>query len=424
MSQDMIAAFWTVGVAIVASLMCAWLGVWLVLQRVSMLGDAISHSVLPGLVGTFLLFGTRASLPMFLGAVVAGLLTVLLTRAISKASLLREDAAMGVVFTVLFALGVTLIHRYARQIDLDPGCVLYGLIEFVSLDTVPVAGVEVPRAMFTLIPALLVTTAFLLLFRKELALMAFDSPLAKALGFRPNGLYYALMVMVAVATVASFEAVGSILVIAMLIGPAATAQLLTRKLRSMFWISGICAVLASVFGYMLAVRLNTSVAGMMSVVIGALYTGAVVFSPAGGVLHKSIERAKRRALIAREDILAAAYRLRETGSAATASAMRDLIGAAWFQPSAIDKLKSSGLLLESNGAFELTQTGTGAAAGLVRRHRLLEAFFVEQMQKGISDVHEEAHLAEHFLSKQGERDVQEVLGERDVDPHGKSIPKA
>src|SRR5687767_433424 len=166
--------------------MCALLGVWMVLQRVSMLGDAISHSVLPGLVVTFILFGTRASFPMFVGAAAAGLLTVVLTRLITHISGVRDDASMGVVFTVLFALGVILITRFAKQVDLDPGCVLYGLIEYVPLNVTRIGSLDVPLDLMKLVPALTLTVAFLMLFRKELLILAFDPALAKSLGKRPN----------------------------------------------------------------------------------------------------------------------------------------------------------------------------------------------------------------------------------------------
>lgn len=271
-------AFWTILVASLCSVMCAWLGVWLVLQRLSMTGDAISHAVLPGLVLTFVWFGTRDAGAMMVGAAVAGLVTVALTKGLSQLVGVREDASLGVVFTVLFALGVILVTRFAGQIDLDPGCVLYGLVEFVALDTRPLWGTEVPTALFTLVPAFALVCAFLFALNGEIKLMAFDPGLARVLGKRPGVVYYVLMAFVALATVASFEAVGSILVIAMLIGPPAAAQLVTRDLRAMFALSALFAVLASMAGYLFAARLNTSVAGMIAVSIGALYAGcAFVF---------------------------------------------------------------------------------------------------------------------------------------------------
>lgn len=283
-------AFWTILTASLCSIMCAVLGVWLVLQKLSLVGDAISHSVLPGIVLIFIFFGTYAPLPMIIGASIAGIITILLMKGFQKLAKTREDASMGAAFTMLFALGVILITRYASQIDLDPSCVLYGLIEFVSLNTTPVFGIEIPQALLTIAPALLIVLLFLALFNKELLIMAFDPELSKTLGTRPNFIYYLLMSMVALATVASFEAVGSILVIAMLIGPAATAQLLTHQLKPMFIISGILAILSSITGYGLAVLWNTSIAGMMAVSIGTFYVLTVAYT----VLMKNVQQSHLR----------------------------------------------------------------------------------------------------------------------------------
>mgnify|MGYP001820057913 CR=1 FL=1 len=295
LSPSALMAFWTITVAALCSLMCAWLGVWLVLQRESLIGDAISHSVLPGLALTFIWFGQRDPIPMLIGASVAGLLTTVLIRGLSSLTKVKNDASMGVVFSVFFALGVILITQYASHIDLDPGCVLYGLIEFVAIDTFEFAGTHVPQALINIVPALLVVGVFLLLFNKELKIMAFDGRLASTLGKRPSAMYFALMAMVAVATVASFEAVGSILVIAMLIGPAAAAQLLSRKLTGVFGWASVFAIASSVFGYLLAVLWNTSVAGMMSVVIGAIYVFSALLSPDGGIISKAIQRRQLQA---------------------------------------------------------------------------------------------------------------------------------
>jgi manganese/zinc/iron transport system permease protein len=419
---DAYTAFWTIVCACVCSVMCAILGVWLVLQRVSMIGDAISHSVLPGLVLAFLFFGTRAPVPMFIGAAVAGVLTAVLTKVIARSSTVKEDASMGVVFTVLFALGVVMISRFARQIDLDPNCVLYGLIEFVTLDTAWLAGLEVPRVLVVLVPGLLLSAVFLLLFRKEMLLMSFDPGLAATLGKRPMPVYYAFMAMVAIATVASFEAVGSILVIAMLIVPGATAQLLTRKLRPMFGIAIVLAVAASVMGYWSAVRWNTSIAGMMAVWLGMYYAGAVAFSPAGGLLSRSVERWRRVRAIEEEDALAAVFRAREGGFPATAPSIATILGSAWFRARALARLVRSGHLDRSEGAYSLTEKGLGEAKKMVRRHRLLESFYVDQMDRAADHVHEPAHRAEHFLTGQGEQAVQESLADAAKDPHGKEIP--
>src|SRR5262245_54572048 len=308
-------AIWTIVVAILCNVSCAILGCYLVLRRMSLLGDAISHAVLPGLALTFLLTGSRGGWQMALGAAALGVLTAFLTQGIHKLADVPEDASMGVVFTSLFAVGVILISHAASQVDLDPGCVLYGAIEFVPLETVPLFGFDIPRTVQTLGPSLFITVGFVALFWKEFKIVSFDPALAAAMGFRVAIVHYLLMAMVAGVTVASFEAVGSILVIAMLIVPAATGQLLSDRLRGMMAWSIVVAVLSAILGYAGAVKWNTSVAGMMAVAAGGLFAVAVVLAPRQGIVSQLLRRARLALRIAREDVLARLYRIEERAAA-------------------------------------------------------------------------------------------------------------
>ncbi|HWA98627.1 MAG TPA: metal ABC transporter permease, partial [Pirellulales bacterium] len=242
-------ALWTIVLGAITNVACAMLGCYLVLRRMSLMGDAISHAVLPGIVIGFLWSHSLVGWGVFLGAVALGLLTASLSHGLTSYARVPEDSSMGVVFTSLFALGVFLLTNLARNVDLDPGCVLYGLIEAAPLDTVSCWGVEIPRTLAPMLAALTLTCAFVVLFWKELKLSSFDPALATVMGLRANVVHYLLMAMVAIVTVASFEAVGSIIVIAMLVVPAATAHLLTDRLRSMMLVSVGVAVVSSVFGY-------------------------------------------------------------------------------------------------------------------------------------------------------------------------------
>lgn len=398
--------------AIACGVLCALLGIWLVLQRLSMLGDAISHAVLPGLVVAFLWFGTRAPVPMFLGAAAAGVLTTFLTRTISDTTRVKEDASMGVVFTVLFALGVVLITRYAAQIDLDAGCVLYGLLEFVGLSTFRWGPLEIPYALPPLLYALVATGAFWFAFDKELRLMAFDPQLAHTLGKRPTALYYGLMVLVSIATVASFEAVGSILVIAMLIGPPATAQLLTRRFGPMIaWSIGI-AIVTTVAGYLSAIVLNLSAAGMIAVWVGIAYGLAVVASPEGGLVAVRMRHRARVRQIEDEDALAMLYRNMESGTPSQP-----------LSPLVERRLACRGEIATGANGPRLTGAGLARARQLIRTHRLLESFLVEEIGKPPKEVHATAHATEHFLSPGETGALAASLDEPPIDPHGKAIPE-
>ena len=175
--------FWIVSAGMLASVSCALLGNFLVLKRMSMMGDAISHSVLPGLAIAFLLTSSKASFSMFIGAAVLGVITSILTQWIHKHGNVEQGASMGVVFTILFSIGLVLIVQAADSVDLDPSCVLYGAVEYIALDMIPFLGLEIPRAIVALTAVLLLNSCFVLLFFKELRITTFDSQYATSLGF-------------------------------------------------------------------------------------------------------------------------------------------------------------------------------------------------------------------------------------------------
>ncbi|HBO57772.1 MAG TPA: iron ABC transporter [Opitutae bacterium] len=289
---------WIVIVGILAAVSCALLGNFLVLRQMSMMGDAISHAVLPGLAIAFLITQARASWMMFVGAAIVGVLTALFTQWISRLGKVDRGASMGIVFTTLFALGLLLIVQAADHVDLDPSCVLYGAIEWTPLDiawrlTLFDTLIEVPRAVLVLSAVLLFNTAFIVLFFKELRIASFDPELATTLGICANKMHYLLMTLVAITTVAAFEVVGSIIVIAMLIVPAASAHLLTDRLTMMVFLSVILAILSAVFGHLSALMLphwfgleSTSTSGMIAVVAGLIFTSALFFAPSHGIISR------------------------------------------------------------------------------------------------------------------------------------------
>jgi manganese/zinc/iron transport system permease protein len=266
---------WTMATAVLASVACGVVGSFLVLRRQSMLGDTISHAVLPGIAGAFLLTGTREVIPMLLGATAVGIFTATLSSGLSRWGRVDRDAAMGVTFTSLFALGVVMISLAARQVDLDPGCVLHGLLEFVPFDTVELLGCTIPRAAAWLGGALLIDLVLVVACLKELRSTSFDAGHAASLGLRVGWVHAGLMAIVAANTVVAFEAVGSILVVAMLVAPGATARLWTDRLITMLWLAGAIATATAIIGYVLALELNTSAAGMIATMSLIGYLGSV-----------------------------------------------------------------------------------------------------------------------------------------------------
>lgn len=419
---------WTAGTAMLCSVACGVLGCFLVLRRMSLLGDAISHAILPGLALAFIVTHSRSPLAMLGGALIVGVATAYLSSALSRWGRVPEDAAMGVVFTTLFAVGVMLISWVARDVDLDPGCVLYGLIEFTPFDTVRVAGMEMPRAFVWLSVVLAVNVTLLTVFFKELKIVCFDPYLATTMGISATLVHYGLMTAVAATTVASFESVGSILVVAMLVAPGATAHLLTDRLSRMVLIAAVVAAVCAVAGYALAVWINTSVAGMIASVSLAVFVLAALVAPRHGIVTKQARRFALGMRIVQEDALGMLYRRHERS--AEQGSLRPLTAAdiaAGTRAGALARLavwwlRVRGLATtDAAGSVIATPEGLRRAARIVRGHRLWESFLAKHLALPLDHVHHGAHRAEHFLTD----DLQDHLAAIEpakADPHGRPIP--
>lgn len=274
--------------ATLVSASCALLGSFLILRKMAMVGDAISHAVLPGIVIAFLLSGSRDSVTMLLGAGIIGIFTTFLIEFFHKKARLQTDASIGVTFTWLFAIGVVMISLFAGKVDLDQDCVLYGEIAYVPLDVIITSGGTNigPKALYVSGIILIVNLLFVLMFYRKLFLTTFDPAYAQAIGISTALWHYALMGAVSMTTVASFESVGAILVVALLIAPAATAYLLTDNFKIMLLLSCVIGAIASVTGYYLAVWLDGSIAGAIASAAGVLFFIAMLFSPSQGVFMK------------------------------------------------------------------------------------------------------------------------------------------
>ncbi len=421
---------WIIAIAIACGISCGVLGCFLVLRRLSLLGDAISHAILPGLAIAFLLTHSREPFAMLGGALVVGVLTALLSSGLARWGRVPEDAAMGVIFTSLFAVGVILITWVARDVDLDPGCVLYGLIEFTPFDTVDLFGVALPRAFVWLTTMLGLNVLFVGVFFKELQIVSFDPALATTMGISATLVHYALMTGVAATSVASFEAVGSILVIVMLVAPGATAHLLTDSLRWMLSIAAISATISTIVGYILAVWCNSSVAGMIATVALGQFILTAFLSPKYGIVSKQARRMVLSLRIAREDALGMLYRWHERNTEDHAGAARPLTAAnivagaraGWLGHLAIWMLGRDDFVRRGrNGSLTPTPQGLDEARRVIRGHRLWETYLVKHLAADTAAVHTAAHRAEHFLSD-SLQDRLEESAEGGRDPHGRAIP--
>ncbi len=435
---------WTVdGWIIVAGALCAiaasLLGNFLVLRRLSLMGDAISHSVLPGIAAAFLFSGTRGSVVVLIGAASMGLLTVWLTELIRKYGKVEESAAIGVVFTSLFAVGLIMMVRAGDKIDLDPSCVLYGNLETIILDTVATPIGAVPRVVITISLVGMLNAICIAVFFKQWQVSTFDPLLSQAQGISPTLFHYVLASLVAVTCIASFEAVGNILVVAMLVVPASTAFLLSRRLETMILLSIVLGSASAISGHLLAITVpvafgfrSVNSAAMMAVTSGLFLVLAVVASPKAGVLIRLLEQRTVARKIVGEDILALLYRQSErtihadTAAKSEALPMRDIANQLKIS---LKKLTSvaSDLVREdwvsmTQTSVTLTSEGHRVAQNLIRSHRLWEQYLSVEVNASDARLHAQAESLEHFTnsSLRGKLDVETGLST--LDPHGRSIP--
>ena len=263
---------WIMLMGFLVATACGLVGNYLILRRMALVGDAISHSVLPGIAVAFIVSNSRGSAAMFLGALVAGIVTTIIIETIHRRTRVKQDAAIGIAFTSLFALGVILISLFADKVDLDQECVLYGEIAFVPLEeVVKLAGHELgPLPVVRMGVVAVVVVLLLIVFYKELLVTSFDAGLAFSLGINATVVHYGLMSMLSVVVVSAFESVGAILVIAMLILPGATASLLSQRLPVIHLLTVVHAALSAVLGTHLGLWLECSIAGAM-VVVGTVW---------------------------------------------------------------------------------------------------------------------------------------------------------
>lgn len=422
---------WIIVAGVLCAVASALVGNFLVLRKMSMLGDAISHAVLPGLAAAFFVMGSRDSLPMFVGAAIVGILTAVFTEWIRGFGKVDEGAAMGVVFTALFAAGLVMIVQAADRVDLDPGCVLYGAIEMTPLYTVSVGSWDIPRVVLVLLGVLTLNLLAVGLLYKEFKIASFDPSLATTLGFNDSVMHYLLTTLVAITAVASFEAVGNILVVAMLIVPPAAAYLCTDLLGSMIILSAVLAALAAVLGHLGAIVIpqafgysSTTTAGMMAAMAGVLFFITAFFSPRYGVLVAFVRRGGLSLRIRGEDVLALLYRAEERSTVAMSlTSIAQMLAASRLGTALVlNALRLRGEVTGVVGRVHLTNRGRGRARNLIRSHRLWEQYLAVEAGLGMRRVHEGAERLEHFTDDEMRKRLDGDLAHPSVDPHGKPIP--
>lgn len=282
-------------IAVIVAVSCALPGVFLVLRRMALMSDAISHTVLLGIVLAFFVTGNLASPLLIFGAAATGVLTVALVEAMRNTRLLKEDASIGLVFPALFSIAVILIARFAGNVHLDTDAVLLGELAFAPFRRFTPGGVDLgPLSLWVMGGILVLDILFILLLYKELKLTTFDPALAAALGFSPVLLHYAFMAIVSITAVGAFDAVGSVLVVALMIAPPAAAYLLSDRLPVVLVLSAVLAAVSALAGFWVAWIADASIAGSMAVMAGAVFAMSYLLAPERGVVAQARRRARQR----------------------------------------------------------------------------------------------------------------------------------
>lgn len=272
-------------IASLVAIACAIPGTFLVLRKMAMISDAISHSILPGIVIGFFITQDLNSPLLILLAALTGVLTVVLVEKIQNTKLVKEDTAIGLVFPALFSIGVIMIAKYANDVHLDIDAVLLGELAFTPFDRVYYNDIDLgPKSLLVIVTILIITLSLLFAFYKELKLSTFDAGLATSLGFSPAIIHYGLMSMASITTVGAFDAVGAILVVALMIAPAASAYLLTTNLKKMILLACFFGVFSAIAGYWAANFLDASIAGSIATMLGLVFMLIYLFAPAKGLV--------------------------------------------------------------------------------------------------------------------------------------------
>lgn len=352
-------------IALVVAAACAVPGVFLVLRRTAMMSDAISHTVLLGIVLAFFVVQDLASPFLMLGAAAVGLLTVALVELLTGTRLVKEDAAIGLVFPALFSIAVILISRFARGVHLDVDAVLLGELAFAPFDRLTFLRLDLPRSLAVMSGILLLNLLFVALFYKELKLATFDAGLAATLGFSPILIHYALMGLVSITAVGAFDAVGSILVVALMVTPAAAAYLLTDDLRAMLGLSIGIGAAGALGGYWLARGLDANIAGSMATVTGLIFVGVFLLAPQRGIV--AVARRRRRQRWDFAQTMLAVHLLQHEGrpEASDESRVDHLVEHISRQPDFAERViryaERKGIVRRQAGRLLLTEAGRGLA---------------------------------------------------------------
>ena len=411
----MITAPWAIRALIASSLvgvMCGVIGAFMVLRNMSLIGDALAHAILPGVVVAFIVVG-YSSIGFFAGTLLAAIGSAIGITWIQENVKTKNDAAIGIIFTAMFSIGVIGISSINNEqgVHLDLRDFLFGTIMGVSNEDLIITAMVTVYAILSIA-----------IFYRHLFITTFQPTIAATMGISVKMIHYFLMLLLSFAVVVALRSVGMILVVAMLITPSAAALLLSNKLKRVLVLSGIFGLSSAVLGLLFAIVLNTTPGPAMCVVATLIYFLAVFFSPSKGLVFKYIRKRRQAFQIQKEDIIKYLYKNPKD----TSGSLTDMTSSLTISPNRIashlKQLRKDGYIVDKGSGKLLTAKGTQLAENLLRAHRLWETYLVDEVGLRNTEIHEEAEKFEHLLNTEILDQVDAKLGFPSVDPHGSPIP--
>ncbi len=399
---------------------CGLMGAFLVVRRLALMGDALSHAVLPGVALGFLWNMSKDPLAIFIGATIAGLLGAGTVQVIRGTTRHKEDAALGFVLASFFGVGICLF----TMIQNVPGGNKSGLDKFMFGQAAALGGGDV----MLLAGVTLLAIGAVLLFYKEYTLTSFDAGFARSIGMPVRFFHYSLMLLLAFAIVSSLQAVGVVLVSAMLVIPAAAAFLLTDRFGVMLLLSAVFGLCSGGIGSFFSfVGRNLPTGPFMVLAAAVVFAAALFFAPRHGIFSRLWRRCSRAARIRGENTLKAIYHVLEddefrsesVGVSELAARRRETIEDARRQ---LASVRRSGFVTTSGDDVSFTPAGWRRACEIVRNHRLWELYLTNAAHIAADHVHEDAEVIEHILGEETVLKLEKRLNHARRDPHGKLIP--
>lgn len=411
---EVLSAEWAIRALVTSSIVgitCGLIGSFIVLKNMSLIGDALSHSILPGVYFSFIIFG-YSTLGFFVGSVLAGLITAIAITWIQTNVKTKNDAAIGIVFTAMFAIGVigisSLNNQKGNHIDLKD--FLFGNVLGISNQDIVLSSM-----------VLVFTLASIIIFFRQFFITTFQPIIAETMGISTKMMHYFLMLMLSFAVVAALQSVGVILVVAMLITPASTALLLSHKLQRVIFISGILGLVSAILGIILSIIYNMPPGPTIVLVATSIYVFAALLSPEKGLIQGWLRKRNEKAKIFAEDLIKLLSKERNKGKSTDDIAVMLDVKASLVH-SGIKSLLKNGLITNEK-QLTLSMKGEQLATELVRAHRLWESYQVNTMGMNENQIHDDAERLEHHLTQDIVDRIDEKLGYPENDPHGSPIPK-